>query len=31
MKGAKHRETGLDVLEEILDLFFDNGEVDCGA
>jgi len=30
MKG-KHRETGLDVLEEILDLFFDNGEVDCGA
>lgn len=30
MKG-KHRETGLDVLEELLELFHDNGEVDCGA
>lgn len=30
MKGAKHRETGLDVLDEIFDLF-DLEEVDCGA
>lgn len=30
MKGAKHRETGLDVLDELFDLF-ELGEVDCGA